>query len=280
VLKTRAPTVIPSGYRPELDTSVYCNEDESNYFQQQVGVLRWLVELGRIDIAVEVSMLASFTAAPRIGHFDALLHIFAYLTQHSRSKLVFDDSYLKLDDEPKQDWASFYPKAKEVLPDNMPPPRGKPMQMVVFADADHAGDLLTRRSRTGILLYLNRAPIIWYTKKQNSVETSTFGSEFMAEKSAVEIVKGMRYKLCMLGIPLDGPAHLRVDNMSVVANTTAPESTLKKKSNAIAYHFVRESVAADIIQIGYETSKTNKGDILTKAHTGPERQRLISTILY
>jgi Reverse transcriptase (RNA-dependent DNA polymerase) len=279
-LKGKAPSVLPSGYRPELDTTKYCDDEEGNYYQQQIGVLRWAVELGRIDIAVEVSMLASFTAAPRLGHFDALLHIYAYLSQQGRSKLVFDDSYVIIDDEEKQDWSSFYPDAKEMIPDNMPKPKGKPIQEIIFVDADHAGDLISRRSRTGILYYLNRSPIIWYTKKQNSVETSTFGSEFMAVKTAVEMIKGMRYKLRMMGIPLDGHAHLRVDNMSVVVNTSAPESTLKKKSNAIAYHFTRESVAADILRIAYETSKSNKGDILTKTHTGPERQRLISGILY
>jgi hypothetical protein len=186
-LKGKAPSVLPSGYRPELDTSNYCNDDESNYYQQQIGVLRWGVELGRIDIAVEVSMMASFTAAPRIGHFDAMLHIFAYLSQHSRSKLVFDDGY-----EVKQDWTSFYPNAKEVLPSNMPEPRGNPIQESIFVDSDHAGDVVSRRSRTGILYYLNRSPITWYTKKQNSVETSTFGSEFMALKTAVEMIKRMR----------------------------------------------------------------------------------------
>jgi hypothetical protein len=102
----------------------------------------------------------------------------------------------------------------------------------------------------------------------------------MAVKAAVEMIKGMRYKLRMLGVPIEGPATLFVDNMSVVANTSAPESTLKKKSNAIAYHFVRESVAADIIQIAFVKSADNKADVLTKPPAGPERQRLISGILY
>jgi Reverse transcriptase (RNA-dependent DNA polymerase) len=273
-LKMRAPSVLPSGYRPELDTTAYCSEEEGSYYQQQVGVLRWMVELGRIDVAVKVSMLASFTASPRLGHFKAMLHIFSYLNQHTRSKMVFDDSYIKMDDELKQDWTSFYPEAKELIPTNMPEARGKPVQMTAFLDADHAGDIVSRRSQTGVLIYLNKSPIIWYTKKQNSVETSTFGSEFMALKAGVELIKGLRYKLRMLGI------HVRVDNMSVVSNSTAPESTLKKKSNAIAYHFVRESVAADIIRITYESSKTNKADVLTKTHTGPERQRIVSGILY
>jgi hypothetical protein len=64
--KEKEPSVLPSGYHPELDVSAYCSDkDGNNYFQQQIGVLRWAVELGPIDIAVEVSMLASFTAAPR-----------------------------------------------------------------------------------------------------------------------------------------------------------------------------------------------------------------------
>jgi hypothetical protein len=181
MLKGKAPSVLPSGYRPELDASNYCN-DKGNYYQQQIGVLRWAVELGRIDIAVEVSMLASFTEAPRMGHFDALLHIYAYLNQPARSKLVFDDSYVTIDDEVKMDWTSLHPDAKELVPNSMPIPRGKPIQEIVFVDADHAGDIVLRRLQTGVLYYLNRSPIIWYTKKQNSVETPTLGSEFMAVK--------------------------------------------------------------------------------------------------
>jgi hypothetical protein len=135
-------------------------------------------------------MLASFTAAPGRGHFDAMLHIFAYLNSRNRSKLVFDDSYIRIDDEEDPDWTTFYPDAKEEIPANMPEPRGNAVQIVAFIDADHAGDLLTQRSRTGVLIYINRAPIIWYTKKQSTVETSTFGSEFVALKTGIELLKG------------------------------------------------------------------------------------------
>ena len=93
------------------------------------------------------------------------------------------------------------------------------------------------------------------------------------------MIKGLRYKLRMMGVPLDGPTHVRVDNMSVVYNTTAPESQLKKKSNSIAYHFVRESVAARIIRIAYESSKTNLADCATKIQSGIERLRIVSRFL-
>jgi hypothetical protein len=117
-LKTKASGVLPSGYRPELDTSPYCNDEDVNYYQQQLGVLRWAAELGRIDILTEVSMLAAYTAEPQQGHLEALFHIYSYLDKHSRSRLVFDDSFVKIDDELDVDWTSFYPDAKEDIPEN------------------------------------------------------------------------------------------------------------------------------------------------------------------
>ena len=279
-LKTRVSTVLPSGYRPEMDVSPYCDDELLSFYQQQLGVLRWLVELGRIDITTEVSMLAAFLAGPREGHVEAMLHLFAYLKFHDRSRLVLDPSYIEHGDEPMGDWTAFYPNAKEEVPLDAPEPLGNPLQMTCFVDSDHAGDLLTRRSRTGVLIYLNRSPILWYSKKQTSVETSTFGSEFMALKVGIEMLRGLRYKLRMMGIPLDGHAHVRCDNMSVVSNSSKPESTLKKKSNAVAYHYVRENVANGVCRIAYEPSTTNLADLLTKVQTGPERTRLAGMILF
>jgi hypothetical protein len=68
--------------------------------------------------------------------------------------------------------------------------------------------------------------------------------------------------------------------MSVVKNKSLPESTPKKKSNAIAYHFFRKAVAAGIIRIAYEPSGSNKANILTMILPGPASRQLISTILY
>jgi hypothetical protein len=268
-LKTRAPSVLPSGYRPELDATEYCDDELANYYQQQIGVLRWTVELGRINICAEVLMLVAFTAAPRLGHFDAMLHMFAYLHHHPRLRLVFDDHYFDSIEKPaKHDWSEFYPDASELLPLNAPRPLGKP---IAFVDSDHAGDLLTRRLRTGVLVYFNRSPILWYSKKQNGIEPSTFGSEFMGLKVATDLVKGLRYKCQMMGIPLEGPTIMRVDNQSVVNNTT---------NNAIAYHYVRENVAAGVILIVYIRSENNLADMLTKTQAGPVCKVLADQVLY
>jgi hypothetical protein len=82
-------------------------------------------------------------------------------------------------------------------------------------------------------VFLNGVPIYWGLKKQTSCETSTFGSEFIAMKQATEYVHVLRYKLQMMGITVNEPMFVFGDNQSVLANMTAPASTLKKKSNLL-----------------------------------------------
>ena len=93
----------------------------------------------------------------------------------------------------------------------------------MFCDANHAGDMVTRRSQSGIILYVNGAPITWYSKRQNTVDGSTFWSEFIDLRIGTEILKDLRYKLRMMGIPVsEEPSVVWVDNNSVVCNTWAP----------------------------------------------------------
>jgi len=112
------------------------------------------------------------------------------------------------------------------------------------------------------------------------VESSTFGSEFIALRIATDLVVALRYKLRMFGVPLLGPANVLCDNQGVVNNTTLPESVLSKKHNQICYHRVREAVAASIIRIAKEDSSTNLADILTKPLGLPQRRFILERILY
>jgi hypothetical protein len=283
-LPGKAITPLTSGYRPELDVSAELDPERANYYMSLIGILRWSVEIGRMDITCEVSMMSSHMALPREGHLTQLFHMFAYLKKKHNSRMVFDPSYPFIDEErfrSEEDWKVLYGDVKEAIPPNAPEPRGKEVVIRHYVDADHAGERLTRRSRTGYITFLNMAPMNWFSKRQNSVETSTFGSEFTALKVVTEANRGLRYKLRMLGIPVPEPSYIFCDNNSVVCNTTAPESTLKKKSNAIAYHCVREAVAMREILIAYEPTDTNLSDIMTKALPGGERrERLVRQVLY
>ena len=278
--KQRTPTA--AGYRPELDSSPLLNEKLTNYYQGLIGVLRWATELGRIDILTPVSIMSSYMAAPRRGQLDQLFHIFGYLKRYDRSRMVFDDTEPVFDEArfTKCDWAEYYPGAEDPIPPNMPQPRGKHVKVTCFVDADHAGCRVTRRSQTGVIIMVNRAPILWYSKRQNTVETSTFGSEYVALKTAVEMIEGMRYKLRMMGVPLDGPTNVFCDNESVVKNSTKPESALKKRHNAIAYHRCREAQAAGIIRIAFEDGDTNIADLFTKLLPGPRLRQLVQMVLW
>jgi len=77
-------------------------------------------------------------------------------------------------------WFDFYKDAKEVLPPYMPKTRENSVTLTCFVDAGHANNQKDRRSQTGILIFVKKAPIHWYSKRQNTVETSTFGAEFCA----------------------------------------------------------------------------------------------------
>ena len=141
-------------------TYIELDAADASYYQSLIGVLRWIVELGRVDICCEVSMLSSCLALPRQGHLQQLLHAFSYLEKHHNTELVFDpsDPYIDPNQFPRQDWSSTVyavdGELEEKIPDNLPTPHGKEFVMRVFVDSDHAGDSVTRRSRTDYLVYL------------------------------------------------------------------------------------------------------------------------------
>jgi hypothetical protein len=149
--------------------------------------------------------------------------------------------------EDHSNWMELYPDASEEIPKDLPPEKGPRFRMTVYKDADHAHDLVTRRSIIGILVMLNNTHIRWVSKRQKTVETSTYGSELVASRIATELILEVRYMLRSLGVALDGPELMTGDNLSVVLNTTVPSSVLKNKHNAIAYHSVIEAIAARIL---------------------------------
>jgi predicted DNA binding CopG/RHH family protein len=136
------------------------------------------------------------------------------------------------------------------------------------------------RAMTGILHLLNQTLIHWFSKKQNTVEKATYGSEFVAAKQATEQIMDLRYTLRMLGVPIDGPAWMFGDNQSVVTSATIPHSSLNKRHNALAYHRVREAIAAKVLYFKHVSGKNNVGDIFTKFLAWPEYWPLVQPLLF
>ena len=282
-LKRKVKSTWPTGYEAELDTSEELEAREASFYQHLIGVLHWIVELGRVNVITEVSQLASYLANPRDGHLDAALHLYSYLRNKHNARLVLDPSYPDIDHDNfiKRDWDNFYGEIEEELPPDMPEPLGKEVDLRLYVDSSHANDKSNRRSRTGFFVFLNSALIQWCSKKQPTIETSVFGAEFVAMKHGIETVRGIRYKLRMMGVKLSGPTYVYGDNMSVIHNTQRPESTLKKKSNSICYHAIRESVAMGESLTGHIPSKENPADLATKViPSGQLRENLVRKVLY
>ena len=270
---------MPHTYRPELDTTEECDAEHVSRYQQIVGILRWAVELGRIDILIHVALMSQYSAAPREGHLEALYMIVYYLKNNPKKRLVFDPTEPKITDRGAQksvDWTEFYPDAEEEDPPHMPEPLGVAVSTHCFVDADHAGNKVTRRSHSGILLFVNGALISWFSKKQNTVESATFGSELVAMRIARDQIVALRIKLKMFGVPLKGPTNVYCDNRGVVLNTSVPTSTLNKKHNSINYHVVREAAAAGILRVMKEDTETNMADALTKLLPHDRHSELLS----
>ena len=297
-LPKKAPTPLSHNYKPETDTSPELNDKDTQWYQEMIGILRWAIELGRIDINFEVGIMASHTAMPRKGHLEEVLHIFAYLKKEPNKWILMDPAYpppFEGTETPvESDWSELYPDAEEPIPTDMPKPRGKHVVITCFVDADHASNRVTRRSHTGMIILVNMAPIIWYSKRQNTVESSSFGSEFIAMRIAVDQLQALRYKLRMFGVPLrpqvdkvaegevpkDLPATIYCDNQSVVTNSSDCLSKLNKKHNSIAFHRVREASAGGWATVTKVASEHNWADPQTKSMSADKRNPLINNVMY
>jgi hypothetical protein len=222
--------------------------------------------------------------APCAGHMTALQKIFGYLARHPEGMIPIDVAEAPIRKEAivtkGQNWIEFYPDAEEDIPYDMLTPVGGEATMTVYVDADHARDQVTRRSVTGIILLVNNTPLVWISKRQKTVESSTYGSELVAARVAIDLIIEMRYKFRMLGVNMEKETLLVGDNMSVVLNTTIPSSSLKKKHLACSYHRVREAIAGGFVNYGHIPSISNLADIGTKPLSAPVFHRLVDPYLF
>jgi hypothetical protein len=127
-----------------------------------------------------------------------MLRVFGYLKKFPNGQITVDPSnpsriQLPTEIEPHS-WKEFYPQAVDEIPSNIPEPLGMSPTTMAYVDADHAHDQVTRRSVTGILLLVNGMPIRWYSKRQLTVETSSYGSELVAARIATDHIIELRYK--------------------------------------------------------------------------------------
>ncbi len=114
----------------------------------------------------------------------------------------------------------------------------------------------------------------------DTIETSLFGAEFIAMKHGIKMLRGLRYKIHMMRIPLSGPTYIFGDNKSQVTNSSRPESTLKKKCNPIFYHTIHKSVAMGETLLMHIRTGENLAYFLTKVTSGAKCRKLVSGVVH
>ena len=280
----------PKGYKtplekndhPELDTSEIIEGDMAAKYLTMVGQLQWLVTLGRFDIHAQVATMSRFRAAPRQGHMDRLKRIYSYAIRTKDYAIrvrTEQPDYSFLPDQ-DFDWTySVYGNVQELLPDDMPEPLGKAVTTTTTMGANLSHCLATGKSLTGCLDFVNKTPVDWYSKKEAAVETATYGSVFVAAKTATEQIMDTRQTLRYLDAPINTKSFLFGDNRSVVTSATLPHSTLTKRHNILAFHRVMEAIAAKVMAFYWMQSAYNLCDMLSKHWDHPTVYRMILKLL-
>ena len=220
-----------------------------------VGQLQWLVTLGRFDLHAHVATMSRFRAAP---------------TKDYAVRFRTDQPDYSFLPEQDFDWTYFvYGDVHEILPDDMPEPLGEAVVTTTAMDANLNHCLAIGKSLTGCLHFVNKTPVDWYSKKQATVDTATYGSDFVAAKTATEQIMNIRQTLRYLGAPIDSKSFLLGGNRSVITSVTLPHSSLTKHHNILAFHRVREAIAAKIMAFYWIQSAYNLRDMLSKALGSP-----------
>ncbi|MCA1806788.1 MAG: hypothetical protein LC687_02830, partial [Actinobacteria bacterium] len=268
---------------PELDDSPLLDADGINKYQSLIGVLQWAITLGRFDIATSVMTMSGFRVAPRQGHLERVQRICGYLSKmkHGFIRIRTDEpDYSDLPDRHYEWERSVYGNVSEQVPNDAPKPLGKRVVLTSYVDANLHHDMITGRSVTGVLHFINQTPVHWFSKKQPTVETATYGSEFIAAKLAVEQIMALRLSLRYLGVEIHGPSHLFGDNGSVVTSSSIPDSPLRKRHQALAYHYTREAIASGAVDFRHLPGDLNPADILSKHWAYSAIWQMLRTVMF
>ena len=258
---------LEKGDHPETDTSDLLDEEQTKIYQSLIGALQWVIQIGRFDVCTAVMTLSRFRAAPRQGHMARVCRIHGYLMKFRGGCIRIRTGIPDYSDIPDKvyDWEhTAYKGAREPIPDWFPTPLGNPVLTTSFVDANLYHDLVSGRSVTGIIHLLNQTPIDWYSKLQATVETATYGSEFVATRICVEQIIELRNTLRYLGVPIYGSSMMFGDNMSVVDSSSMPHSKLHKRHHALSFHKVREVIASKVCKYHHCRSEDNPADVLSK----------------
>ena len=246
---------LTKGDHPELDTSIFLEENDIEIYQSLIGSMQWAVSIRRWDIQTAVMTLSSL--------------VYCYLKNMKHFKVRFRTGEPDYSDLPDildyDDWRdTAYSHHSEEIPTNAPVPLGKRVVLTHYYDASLMHDVLSGKAVTGVLHLYNKTPIDSYSKKQTTTETATYGSEFVACRTCIEHTIDHRNYLRYLGVPVAEKDIMWGDNKSQIHSAARPHAKLHKRHNILSFHFVRSILSQQYINLMHIKSEYNCSDLLTK----------------
>jgi hypothetical protein len=246
---TRAPTATESNEPLEAGLT-------PTLYRSAVGSLLWIATATRVDIQFAASSLARHMAAPTIKHWQALKHVLRYLRGTAEMSLTFGG------------------------PGNPDPKvhRGRPDELVMYVDADFNSTDPDCRCTSGAVFMLNGASLMWHTKRQPTISSSTAQSEYQSLATAIRYGLYLRQLLEDVGLK-QGTTVVHEDNQPCIVMATSMAPTKACRHIYREYHFLREHVARGEFQVRYVTTQGNVADALTKHVTRPVLERARPVLL-
>lgn len=250
-------TPIVKGFDKNEIQSKPLNEHDHRQYRSIVGLLLFIANTVRLDIAFAVSYLSRMVDKPTEHHMKGARRTVQYLVQTKQHGLIFKNRKFQL---PYKDFRYLDKTGDVIIQDYA---REGQYKIQVFSDADWAGDITDRKSQSGSIVLLNGNIIDWSSRKQDCVASSTAESEYIALSDAVKT--GQYFKNILKEMMIDVKyINAICDNCS--ANTLAAHNTLHKKTKHIdiRYHYIRSLVDRKLVKLNYVNTKDNIADVLTK----------------
>ena len=220
--------------------------DKQKIYRSGVGCLLFLVKHSRPDIANSVRELSKALEGTSPAAYKEMLRVLKY---------TIDTKDLALHIKPKWDG------------------NNTKWSMVAYSDSDFAGDKETRISIAGFVIYLLGVPISWKSKGQKSVTLSSTEAEFVALSEAAKEIKFIYQVLQSMGIEVELPIVVRVDNVGAIFTSNNVAISQRSKHIDVRYHFVREFIQDGFLRIIFVKTEDNDADLYTKNLQGDLHHR-------
>ena len=249
------------GNHPELETSKYLCQDGIQKHKYLIGAIKWDVSLGRLDVNATVMTLASFRAKPREGNVDRARRVVSYLVKfkHATIRIGTEEPDLSsMPITPYEREESVCGKVSEIIYQDTPAPKGKYATTLIYLGSNLCHNVLTERSVTGVIHFLNKTLVDWHSKKKSVVETAICDSKYCSARACVKKILDLEVILRYLGVPIQSLSYVFGNKKVLWIVAWPPNGKTHKRHISMSFHRIRESLADGIVNYQFIYEKVTQ----------------------